>query len=77
MQVFFLATPISVRYNGEKSRRVCIVIPERSFLMAKYFNTTAVCMPKKHYMVNIDERLEEIKALVDAENYFTINCARQ
>ena len=45
--------------------------------MAKYFNTTAVCMPKKHYMVNIDERLEEIKALVDAENYFTINCARQ
>ena len=53
------------------------MIPERSFLMAKYFNTTAVCMPKKHYMVNIDERLEEIKALVDAENYFTINCARQ
>lgn len=45
--------------------------------MAKIFNTTAVCIPEKHYMVNIDKRLEEIKNLVDGENYFTINCARQ
>lgn len=45
--------------------------------MAKIFNTTAVCMPEKHYMVNIDKRLEDIKALVDKESYFTINRARQ
>lgn len=45
--------------------------------MSKVFNVTAACMPDKHYMVNIDKRLDEIKTLVDAGNYFTINRARQ
>ena len=33
--------------------------------MGKVFNTTAVCIPEKHYMVDITERLNQIKALVD------------
>lgn len=45
--------------------------------MPKIYNTSAVCVPEKHYMVNIDERLREIKALVDDGKYFTINRARQ
>ncbi len=45
--------------------------------MAKIFNTIALCTPEKHYMVNLDKRLEEIKKLVDSRKYFTINCARQ
>ena len=45
--------------------------------MAKKFNTTAVCIPEEHYMVNIDKRLEDIKKLVDEQKYFTINRARQ
>ena len=45
--------------------------------MAKEFNTTAVCIPKLHYMVNLQSRLEEIKKMVDAGKYFTINRARQ
>lgn len=45
--------------------------------MSKVFNTTAVCIPEEHYMVNIEQRLQEIKALVDDEKYFTINRARQ
>lgn len=45
--------------------------------MSKVFNTTAVCVPSEHYMVNIDRRLEEIKSMVDAGKYFTINRARQ
>ena len=45
--------------------------------MAKEFNVTAVCMPEIHYMVNIDERLRKVKAMVDAGKYFTINRARQ
>lgn len=36
--------------------------------MPKEFNVTAVCMPEVHYMVNIDERLRKVKAMVDAEN---------
>ena len=45
--------------------------------MSKVFNTTAICIPDKHYMVNIAQRLQEIKALVDDGKYFTINKARQ
>ena len=41
------------------------------------FNTTAVCIPSKHYMVDLTERVREIKKLVDAGKYFTINRARQ
>ena len=43
----------------------------------KKFNTTAVCIPSKHYMVDLSERVEEIKKLVDDGKYFTINRARQ
>lgn len=45
--------------------------------MAKYFNTTGLCVPRKHYMVNIDNKLKEIKKLIDKENYFVINRPRQ
>ena len=45
--------------------------------MAKVFNVTADCKPDKHYMVKLDTRLAEIKALVDGGAYFTINRARQ
>lgn len=45
--------------------------------MGKIFNTTGVCRPDKHYMVNLDERLGKIEALVDQGAYFTINRARQ
>lgn len=43
----------------------------------KKFNTTGICNPKKHYMVDISERLEKIKTLVDDGEYFCINRARQ
>lgn len=43
----------------------------------KKFNTTAVCLSDKHYMVDITSRIDEIKKLVDAGKYFTINRARQ
>lgn len=43
----------------------------------KSFNTTAVCIPEKHYMVDLSERMKEIKKMVDAGKYFTINRARQ
>ena len=43
----------------------------------KKFNTTAVCIPSKHYMVDISDKVEQIKELVDKGKYFTINRARQ
>lgn len=43
----------------------------------RYFNTEGLCVPKKHYMVDITERLVAIKGFVDAGKYFTINRGRQ
>ena len=43
----------------------------------KEFNTAAVCIPSKHYMVDLSERVKEIKKLIDNGRYFTINRARQ
>lgn len=45
--------------------------------MGRCFNTTGSCDPQLHYMVDIQERLSEIKKLVDDGKYFTINRARQ
>lgn len=49
---------------------------EHSYLMRK-FNTTGACFPDRHYMVDLDERLAQMKELVDNENYFVLNRARQ
>ena len=43
----------------------------------KKFNTTAVCIPSKHYMVDLSERVKDIRKFVDDGKYFTINRARQ
>ena len=34
----------------------------------KVFNTTAVCVPSKHYMADPTERVKEIKKLVVGKN---------
>ena len=41
------------------------------------FNTTAVCISSKHYMVDITDKVNKIRKMVDAGKYFTINRARQ
>lgn len=43
----------------------------------KEFNTTAVCVPSRNYMVDISDKVAEIRKLVDAGKYFTISRARQ
>lgn len=45
--------------------------------MHKIFNVAGDCKPKIHYMVDIMGKLQRIKAMVDAGQYFTINRARQ
>lgn len=45
--------------------------------MGKEFNITGLCVPKKHYMVNLDSRLEQMRKMVDKGNYFVVNRARQ
>ncbi|MCL1916854.1 MAG: AAA-like domain-containing protein [Peptococcaceae bacterium] len=41
------------------------------------FNVTGLCIPEEDYMVDISDKIEQIKKLVDARSYFTINRARQ
>ena len=43
----------------------------------KRFNTTAVCVPSKHYMVDLTERVRAVRQMVDDGKYFVINRARQ
>ena len=43
----------------------------------KRFNITGVCIPEKHYMVDLTERLEKIKGMVEEGQYFSINRGRQ
>ncbi len=45
--------------------------------MAKRFNITGLCIPDKHYMVDISNKLREIGEMIDRGDYFTINRARQ
>lgn len=45
--------------------------------MKKRFNTTGVCVSRKHYMVDISSKLKEIEKLIENEFYFTINRPRQ
>ena len=41
------------------------------------FNTTGICYPEDHYMVNIDSRIDEIEKAVAKGEYITINRGRQ
>lgn len=44
----------------------------------KIFNSTGLCIPEKHYMVDLSEEMDQIEAtLVEPGMYFTINRARQ
>ena len=46
--------------------------------MGKKFNTTGICLPESHYMVDMKEKIHQItKEYVEAGEYFTINKARQ
>ncbi len=45
--------------------------------MRKEFNTTGLCVPKKHYMVNLDSRLKQMKRMVNEGKYYAITRARQ
>lgn len=46
-------------------------------LLEKIFNTSAVCIPEFHYMVDLSSRLQKMKQMIDAGQYFVINRARQ
>ena len=41
------------------------------------FNTTGLCVPKLHYMVDTTPQIDKIIELIDKGKYFTINRARQ
>ena len=43
----------------------------------KRFNTTGTCFPEDHYMVDLTERIHEIRKMVDQGDYFCINRGRQ
>lgn len=45
--------------------------------MTRIFNVNGACRPEIHYMVDLSSRLEAIKKMIDAGDYFVINRGRQ
>jgi len=45
--------------------------------MKKRFNITGVCIPEKHYMVDISDKINKIFVMVEQGDYFVINRPRQ
>ncbi len=45
--------------------------------MAKTFNVNGTCYAEEHYMVDLESRMAQMKALVDSGKYFTVNRGRQ
>ena len=45
--------------------------------MAKEFNTSVTCNPKRHYMVDVTAMMKVFEGLIDDGKYFTITRARQ
>lgn len=45
--------------------------------MGRRFNVTGLCVPEKHYMVDLSDRISRIREMVDEGSYFMISCARQ
>ncbi len=43
----------------------------------KEFNVTGLCIPEKHFMVDISNKIDKISHMVDKGAYFTINKPRQ
>ncbi len=45
--------------------------------MKKRFNYTGVCVPEKHYMVDISAKIRQIFNIIESGDYFVINRPRQ
>ena len=45
--------------------------------MRREFNITGLCVPQKHYMINLNSRLEQMRKMIEKGNYFAVNRARQ
>jgi hypothetical protein len=45
--------------------------------MPKKFNITGLCLPARHYMADISEKLAQVLALVEEGAYFAISRPRQ
>ncbi len=45
--------------------------------MQREFNDTGLCIPGRHYMVDISKKIETIIHLIEKGKYFSINRPRQ
>jgi hypothetical protein len=52
-------------------------VKETGEAMKKRFNITGVCIPGKHYMVDISNKINAIFSMVERGDYFVINRPRQ
>ena len=52
--------------SKKENQKVYIDCLKESWLISRIFNDSVACKPYLHYMIDISERLEQIKGMVDA-----------
>ena len=52
-------------------------VSEKEVCHMKRFNTTGICVPQRHYMVDPAGRVAQIRQMVERGEYFAISRARQ
>ena len=45
--------------------------------MPKFFNASGPCVPEDHYMIDVNERFQNITGLIDNKRYFILHAPRQ
>jgi hypothetical protein len=54
-----------------------VIHSEQDKKVMRKFNVTGICVPNRHYMVDISQKIEKIYSMVEDGYYFTINRGRQ
>jgi hypothetical protein len=79
IKAFICAIIITIYWNVETTLNGLLMklTLRKVRFMGRKFNTTGVCIPKLHYMVNITSKLNKIAEMVYSGDYFVINRPRQ
>ena len=46
-------------------------------MRGRFFHTAGPCRPDKHYMLPAEQRLPQVRQLIDQELYFVVHAPRQ
>lgn len=75
--------PLVARSHAKRAHAILVdgvktvANPRQERTIMRSFNTTGLCVPSKHYMVDISDRVRQIREIIDHGDYFCMNRGRQ